>query len=264
LPTVVSSVELDVGSLPLVVIPPPIPLSARPAQLPAEDAAGITLVNPHATTANPGGQVLRANGEKSSQRVIEKSLSLPTSITARDATSGQEKIAVNCHSTGTVLALRWETFSIRPDGGALWAIHDGWFDPVACRIAEQRQLVVQPRALALLSDQPVAFAVRTAEGLVILYPTLEGVLADAMTGPVKPVHGPISRVLLPLARGASATVVSGHNLQRTAAWLSNAEGKGVGSVSLGNGVLNLRVEVTQTVSEDSPTLLLNLRAGPSG
>jgi hypothetical protein len=255
---VVSSVELDVGSLPLVTIPPPLALTERPAQLPTADAAGLSLINPNATVAGPNASVQRAG----TNRRIEASTGLPTSITLASNSSPQERIAVACSSnnSGVASPLRWETFSLRPDGVALWAVHDGWFDPVGCRLVEQRQVVAQPRALALLADQPVAFAIRTPEGLVILYPFMDNLLGDAMTGPVKTSRGTISRVTLPLARGASATVVSTHNLARTASWLAAAEGKASGGVSLGQGTLTLRIEVTQTVSEDSPTLLLNLRS----
>jgi hypothetical protein len=266
---VVSSVELDVGSLPLVTLPPSMTAAERPTPLPAADAAGLALINPNATM-NPTGPISRKGPAGSSSRRLEGALGLPTSITMASSSSSQERISVNCVSAGATPAtssaavpVRWETFSVRPDGGALWAIHDGWFDPAGCRVAEQRSVVVQPRALALLADQPVAFAVRTAEGLVVLYPALDSVLGDAMTGAVKLSRGPISRLLLPLAKGSSATVVSTHTLPRMATWLSSAEGKSAGSVALGNGTLTLRIEVTQTVSEDSPTLLLQLRSNPT-
>jgi hypothetical protein len=262
---VISSVVLDLGALPLIAIPPALKPADLPAPLPVADAASLVLINPLSAGAAAGPLAPRAPGTTS--RRIEGAVARPTSITLSNNENSFDHASVLCAATGStsvVQPLRWETFSIGPTGGALWAIHDGWFDPNDCRLAEARVLVIQPRVLALLGGQPVVFAVRTTEGLVLLYPAVDSVLGDAMAGAVHLGQGPITRLILPLAKGSSATVISTHTLSRMATWLAAAEGKTAGDVGLGNGSLTLRIEVTQTVSEESPTLLLQLRSEPLG
>jgi hypothetical protein len=266
------SAEIDFDALPVGNIPAPLTDAERPSRLPAGDATGVRLVPPP-PPSRPGFAPPKRDANP---RPIDKPTSVKIEVTGRGPalihlgnshlTMGRDTASVLCdpRSSRALLAVHWETFSLDARGEATWTLGDGWFDAKRCAIGGERQTVLKPRPILMSGAHPLAFVLRSTEGLVVVLPGADNLIADAMTGAPKITRGTIARMVLPLARGGSATAAATEPTSRAATFLAAAAGQPVASVELGPGPIMVRIDATQTVSEPHPTLLASARVPIQG
>lgn len=171
---------------------------------------------------------------------------------------GGESIGnLQCHAAGTAAPLRWETVTLGADGNALLEITDLWFDSTNCAVGVGNRARVSFKAVAWNGTKPWLFAVRDATSVTFLMPRASVVRSDVLVGHSMLVSGGFTRVTLPLGRWNSATfAVSLFSLD----W-NDPAAPGAKPVPPSTETADVSVELTQTMTEGSPTVLV-LRAQP--
>jgi hypothetical protein len=106
------------------------------------------------------------------------------------------------------------------------------------------------KAVAWDGAKPWLFAMKDENSVTFLMPRANDFNADAMVGPATTVRGGFTRVTLPIGRWGSSSVVAN---------LSSLELKPPPAESNDQPV-EIAVELVQTMSEKSPTLLVRRQA----
>ena len=185
-------------------------------------------------------------------------LTAPQNVVARDTLW----ISCDARAARRFQAIRWETFVVDATGNATWTIHDGFFDPKACRVIDQRSAVVHPRAVASFGERAIAFAARSDEGVTFLLPSTDAIAGDGSPALARVVRGNLPRVTVPVAKGASASAVAFVDVGRLVTWLAAIGSKDDEMKQRAPRGVTVRIDATQTVSEDAPTVIVRTAATP--
>jgi hypothetical protein len=160
--------------------------------------------------------------------------------------------------------VRWETLTVSTDGAAKLEVRDMWFDARSCAIGSGPTTTSILRAIAWDEGKPWLFALRDEKSVTLVMPRSNDVSAEAMVGSPITVRGGFTRVTLPLGRWGSSSIVA--NLPTLSldvppqpnAHQPNAK-KLADSDDGDRQPVEVAVELVQTMSEASPTLLVRRR-----
>lgn len=236
---------IDVQRLPEITLPPLLkPAEVR--ELAGTEPTDLKLSDPRPprSARRSGSATLSVASARPSSIVIGERPLVGT-VFASDS------VSIDCDPQRPRTPIRWETLAIRADGGADWTVSDGYVDPARCEVKQVSRRQLDVPALAGLGVP--AHAARVPGGVVVFTPRTEQATGDTTAGAIGVVRGPVSRVFVPTRQGESATVLLEVELGRLDAWL-----RGAGAAELRERPLRLtlRIDVSQTVSEPTPTLLV--------
>jgi hypothetical protein len=121
---------------------------------------------------------------------------------------------------------------------------------------------LHPVALLFDGKVPVVFGLRTDEGILLLFPP-SSLQADAL-GRELPVwnrpgsddRGSFQSVLLPVSKGGAATAFATIPPAAVERWYAAQVGRTAERSSPANEVLTVAVDVVQTTSDESPTIVV--------
>ncbi len=253
---------VDFESLPIGSLPPPPPDAAKPASVPkGSQVAGLTVApapEARAKTRSMASAIRAHKNKKRSPRKVMMlqveapelaALYVPSENVSEFDGDGAQRLS--CDDRESVSSLRWEKLTLTPDGQAELAIQDVWFDSHSCAVAPGTASIVKLKAVAWEGTEPWLFAMRGETSLTLVMPKADDLTAGAMVGSTQTVRAGFTRVTLPLGRWGSGSIVAN---VRSLAFASPTDG--------GSGPLELTVELVQTMSEISPTLLVQTRSSP--
>jgi len=198
-------------------------------------------------------------------------------VPAADGTDfdGESIPRMSCRNEQPPMAVRWETLTLGSNDTAKLEIKDLWFDSPSCSVGSGSTSEVVFKAVAWDGAKPWLFAMRDEKSVTFLMPRSTDSSADAMVGAATTIRGGFTRVTLPIGRWGSSSLVatlSGLELKAPPPTLpptkSNAKGKKAVEVppeaeSSGEPV-EIAVELVQTMSEKSPTVLVRRSQPPEG
>lgn len=175
---------------------------------------------------------------------------------------GGDPVRMTCRREAAPSFVRWETLTVAPGGDAQLEIKDLKFDPGTCTAVEGPTTRVALKAIARDKDRPWLFAVRDDNTVTFLLPRTDDVSADAMVGSAVTVRGGFTRVSLPIARWGSSSFVAhvpSLELRPPPPPAPRAKGRAPsvrGDSKPDEEPTEVTVELVQTMSEKSPTLLV--------
>ncbi|MCC6646602.1 MAG: hypothetical protein IT374_13650 [Polyangiaceae bacterium] len=163
-----------------------------------------------------------------------------------------ESGALRCETASPRAPIRWETLAEQPDGTAVWTVGDGYADGARC---EAKQLSRVELRLARVAGLGVpVYAARTADGVMVFTPRAVQATGDTSVGRIGALRAPVTRVFLPTRRGESASVLLNLDVGRLEDWVRRVGGPALAERPLRATV---RLDVSQTVSEATPTLFVS-------
>jgi hypothetical protein len=184
--------------------------------------------------------------------------------------NGESVSPLTCKTDQPVSPLRWETLAVDGDAANL-DVKDLWFQSMACAVTAGATTRVSLGALARDGDKPWLYGVRDDRTVTFVFPRATDVTADAAVGVAFTVRGGFTRVTLPLGRWGSTTFVAhlpslAFEQAAPAAPAPAKRPKGQAARPKPEPTptadpVEIAVEVVQTMSEASPTVLV--RRGPT-
>jgi hypothetical protein len=279
-PPVIAVIDFDsipAGTLPRVPGEADIPQD-KTAQ---EKAAGIKVSkvkNPFGPKKLPKALL----GKMAKTEIVEVAPAQPAIsamyVPVADATDfeGESISRMACRRKEPLSAVRWETLRVAPDGNAKLQIQDLWFDSETCSVRSGSKSEVSFKAVAWDGAKPWLFAMKDDKSVTFLMPRANDVSADAMVGPATTVRGGFTRVTLPIGRWGSSSVVATLStlelkpppappVTRTKTQGSaDTQAALVPPTESNDQPVDIAVELVQTMSEKSPTLLVRRETPPDG
>lgn len=250
----VSTTAVELAGMPVFEVPPPLKDATQPPS--ANEATGLVI------GAAPGDVEKWRKNPIAPTSFLVKGESLAFSIVLSTASNQapRDSVWVSCDARAArrFQALRWETFAVDPQGNATWAIHDGFLDTRACRVLDQRTTEVHPKAVATFGDHAIAFAARSDDGVTFFLPSTDALAGDGVGARL--VRGSLPRVSIPIAKGGSASAVAFVDAARLAGWLGALGVKDESVRQRFPRGVTVRIDATQTVSEDAPTVIVRTSA----
>jgi hypothetical protein len=279
-------VAVDFDSIPIGALPPaPTADDAPEAAAAEEQAPGISVqkmkippprkkskVAAHKSKM-PSGLVAKTSPTELVELGLDHAESGTLYVPAPDDTdfAGESVGRLRCHREGAPSPLRWETATASGDDHAEIAFKDLWFYSETCTVRAGSAARAAFKAVAWDGARPWLYAIRDARSVTFLMPRSSDVSAEASVGAPVTVRGGFTRVSLPLGRWGSSSFVahlSSMTLDAPAA-PSPPSPPSKGPPNKGNGVrmrerpltraepsVEVAVELVQTMSEKSPTLLV--------
>jgi hypothetical protein len=268
-------------ALPAVSLPPPLETGQAVANLAwSYDVEGLRVVtgeglppdqSPRAKRALKQARASQANarGRKGApapapedEHVTLSSASAPALIAfAWQAPDSHFMHSLSMHCRPSLGApvrwpLRWETLRADESGAAVWQINDGWYDEKSCKLALARRTELRPAVLATQGKTPAVLAAREDDAIVFFVAPAASLQATDLNGPLRTSSGRVFRINAPVGPGQAARLVATFFGGVPAAWLPSP---GLhlpitGPGPAGPKLLEVRVDVSQTVPERSPTL----------
>ena len=263
-------VVVDVSALPRDELPPAPAEKDAPAAVTAFVPASLVTVVPvkdavrshrlrrmGARTSNASGIIKKV--PPAAPRLVEIAPRAPSLDAlyppSREATeqSASKAQQLSCGERGSVLPIRWETFVPGADGPARLYVRDLWFDARSCAVGHGAEKTVSLQAIAWRDGKPWLFATRSASSVTLVMPRATEVSAESMVGaPVAVRSDDFTRVTLPIGRWGSASVLAVLDtlvLERPDARPTDGDSRPI----------EVGVELVQTMSEETPTLLVRTR-----
>jgi hypothetical protein len=257
-------VVIDVGALPEGEIPLPPAETDAPTGVPA-------WTQPATITVTPAGEVLRKRRRsKPSMQVSKKSIApsersekvklvsiAPASpsldalyppssdATEFDAPSTQK---LSCGERASVLPMRWEALATTAEGDARLSVHDLWFDAKSCAVGPGPETTIPLKAVAWEGNRPWLYAMRSREGVTIVMPRVSEISSESMVGAPVSVRGDFTRITIPVGRWGSGSIQA-----QVDAFPGEPSDDRV------DRPIEVGIELVQTMSEKTPTLLVRTR-----
>ncbi|MGH7436415.1 MAG: hypothetical protein ACRENE_12150 [Polyangiaceae bacterium] len=178
--------------------------------------------------------------------------------------NGESVSPLTCKTDQAASPLRWETLAVEGDVANL-DVKDLWFQSMACAVTAGATSRVSLGVVARDGDKPWLYAVRDDRTITFLFSRATDVTTDAAVGTPVTVRGGFTRVTLPLGRWGSTTFVA--HLP-SLAFETPAPAAPAVKPSRGQAVrpkpepapaadpVEIAVELVQTMSEASPTILV--------
>lgn len=184
--------------------------------------------------------------------------------------NGESVSPLTCKTDQPASPLRWETLAVEGDVANV-DVKDLWFQSMACSVTAGATARVSLAAVARDGDKPWLYAVRDDRTVTFLFPRATDVTADAAVGIPVTVRGGFTRVTLPLGRWGSTTFVAhlpslafeSPATAPVAATAKHPKGQAARpkpEPTPSTDPIEIAVELVQTMSEASPTILV--RRGP--
>jgi hypothetical protein len=176
---------------------------------------------------------------------------------------GESVSRMACRRQDPPSPVRWETLSVGPNGNAKLEVKDLWFFADSCSVGLGSTTQVAFKAVAWENGHPWLFAMRDEKSVTFVMPRANDVSADAMVGTPLTIRGGFTRVSLPVGRWGSSSFVA--HLATLAlkppALPVKSKGKGhaveaESEETTSDTRVEIAVELVQTMSETSPTLLV--------
>lgn len=187
--------------------------------------------------------------------------------------NGESVSPLTCKVDQPASPLRWETVAVEGDVANL-DVKDLWFQSMACAVTAGATSRVSLGPVARVGDRPWLYAVRDDRTVTFLFPTATDVTADAAVGTPVTVRGGFTRVTLPLGRWGSTTFVAHlpslafEPAATAAAAAKPPKGQAVHAAkpepTPSTDPVEIAVELVQTMSERSPTILARRGAVDQG
>lgn len=182
--------------------------------------------------------------------------------------NGEAVSPLTCKTDQPASPVRWETLTVEGDTANL-DIKDMWFQSMACSVTAGATTRVSLGVVARDGDKPWLYAVRDDRTVTFLFPRASDVTADAAVGTPVTVRGGFTRVTLPLGRWGSTMFVAhvpslafelpAPAVPAAAKPPKGAKGQAVRPKPVPTSdadPVEIAVELVQTMSETSPTILL--------
>ncbi len=152
--------------------------------------------------------------------------------------------------------LRWETLQADEADAPLWQVNDGWYDEKSCQLSVEHRTALRPAVLVRQGAQPALLAAREGDVVTFLLAPTRTIVAHELSGALQPTLGPFTRVRVPAGPGHAATLVATFAPATLNSWWKRP-GQNALPLSARPGqpsLLEVRVDVSQTVGERVPTL----------
>jgi hypothetical protein len=176
---------------------------------------------------------------------------------------GESVSRMACRRQDPPSPVRWETLSVGPDGNAKLELKDLWFFADSCSVGLGSTTQVAFKAIAWDGGHPWLFAMRDEKTVTFVMPRANDVSADAMVGTPLTIRGGFTRVSLPIGRWGSSSFVAHLATLQLKPPAPPVKAKGKGQVveaqsdeTTNDTPVEIAVELVQTMSETSPTLLV--------
>jgi hypothetical protein len=261
-------VAIDFDSIPSGKLPPVPGETEVPQAVPAEQrAAGVKLQkvkNPFGKKKLPPGLLAKMGKTEIVELVPAHPEIVAMYVPAVEGTDfeGESVPRMACRRKEPPSPVRWETFTMSPDGNAKLEIKDLWFDSESCAVGSGTTSEVAFKAIAWDGAKPWLFAIRDEKSVTFLMPRANDVSADAMVGTPTTVRGGFTRVTLPIGRWGSSSLVANLSTLELKAPPPPAKARRKGQAAeppeaeSSDQAVEIAVELVQTMSEKSPTLLV--------
>ena len=262
-------VVVDVGTLPLGTLPAPPADTEAPTGVPAftqPSTLTVTIIEEVQQSQKlrppPVHRLTKVAIRKKRRPTTTKIVAVGPAMRTLDALyfprgdvlehDGSSETRMSCGDREPVTPLRWETLTTTPEGNASLEVRDVWFDAKTCAVGPGNTKTVALQAVAWEKGKPWLFARRSHTGVTLIMPRTGEITSESMVGAPVTVRGDFTRVTLPLGRWGSGTVVAQVDALSTGAKTESGENGDDRSVEVG-------IELVQTMSETTPTLLVRTR-----
>jgi hypothetical protein len=274
LPPVIVAIDFETipnGAIPRVPGEADVPQTA-PSEKPATGVKLKKVKNPFGKKKLPPGLLAKMGKTEIVELVPANPEIAAMYVPAVEQTDfeGESISRMACHRKEPQSPVRWETLTIGSDGNARLAIKDLWFDAESCTVGSGTTAEVVFKAIAWDGAKPWLFAMRDEKSVTFLMPRASDVSADAMVGPATTIRGGFTRVTLPIGRWGSSSLVANLPTIELKAPVPPPKSSGKGQAASVQSVpessdqpVEIAVELVQTMSEKSPTLLVR-RNQPEG
>lgn len=258
---IVSSAGVELASLPAFEIPPMLkdttgPTGSEATELVIGNAGEVERWRKAGPAGSSASFQLRVDGAPTA--AITLGVQNPAVVPV-----GRDMVWVSCdpRQKRAFAPVRWETFKVDAQNKATWAIHDGFLDPRTCRVTRERTTEVRPMAVASFADHATVFAAREGDAVTFLLPTTDVITGDGIPASTRVVRGSMPRVTMSISKGSAASAAAFVDPSRFATWLAGVGAKDDSVQKKLRRGLTVRIEATQTVSEDAPTLFVRTSSG---
>lgn len=253
--------EVNPSSWPRIKLPV---FSAKPPPSPLpEQATDLRLIDARSSgTASGGLSSVAKTTPLTSARVALVGLGV-LSVGWSPDMMNNSGMTVSCSAStrSGPRSLFWQILRREPDGSARLLLGEGWFDAKECRVLQGSQVELTLAAVASADGVPVLFGARTDEGLQLFLPPTQGneveLTISKSRSPTQ--HGPLMRASLAPARGTAevfSATIPGHSL---ATWRRSLLGTDSPTPSAVLLPTNVRLDVSQSLSESTPVALVTVQ-----